>query len=332
MGDHLGTDRAGGSPDGFRGELPSHIERWVRASLITPQQAEGIWNLEGGAPAARRIPLVTEALGYLGLLLIAGALFAVLGKLQVSLRTLEMVLGGLVVLLFVGGWMLRAAEEPALSRLAGIQWLLSVAALVALVATVCIDLSPGNTVDTPHRGELMWTAMGVAAVVYAFPLYLRRRTVAQILALFVATAIAATAIVVLVFPGTSNVVGAVAAWALGIVWLILALRRSVGPTRMALALASLTIAIAPLYVSAGDHIPAAIALGIASTAGLMAASVVWRQTTLLFAGSAGLFVYVAWFIGRYLSDALGLPLALLLGGVALLALAVLAARLRKSTG
>lgn len=82
----------------------------------------------------------------------------------------------------------------------------------------------------------------------------------------------------------------------------------------------------------GDHVPAALALalGIGSTAGLMVGSVAWRQTTLLWSGSAGLFFYLAWFIGRYLSDSLGLPLALLLGGIALLALAVLTARLRKS--
>lgn len=328
MAEDLGTSKAEGS-DGFRRELHSHVERWVRASVITRQQAEAIWSFEGGPQPLRRIPLVTEALGYLGLLLIAGALLAVLGSLRAGLRTWEAVLGGLTVLLFVGGWTLRAAEEPALSRLAGVQWLLSVAALAGLVGTGGVDLLEG--VDTARRTELVWTAVGVATTVCALPMYLRRRTAAQLLALFTATMIAVPAIAVLASANTSNVVGAVAAWAVGLAWLALLRRTAIQPASLALALSSLVIAFAPAWIGPGDHVPAALALGIASTAGLMAASVAWRQTTLLASGSAGLFVYLAWFIGRYLSDSLGLPLALLLGGIALLALAVLTARLRRST-
>jgi hypothetical protein len=322
------------SHDGFRGELPNHLDRWVESSLITRQQRDAILDLERGTTVAtRRIPLVTEALGYLGLLLIGGALVAILANLDVSLRSWEMVWGALAVILFVGGWALRSSSEPALARLAGVQWVASVAALMALALCVSVDLLPGNVADNSEEGVRVWASTGVASAVYAILLYRSRRKAPQLLAAYGTTVIAVPAVILLALSGPSDMsatVGALGGSVLGLAWLALARLGVAEPRRLASAFAAIAIALSPVWIAPAS-IPAAITVGMVSTAGLMIASVVWRETTLLWAGAAGLFIYVAWFIGRYLSDALGLPMALLLGGIALLALAVLTSRLRKST-
>ncbi len=332
-GRELRADRGDPYSDAFRSDLPAHIDRWVTGSLITRQQGEAILGLEREKPkVSRRIPLVTEALGYLGLLLILAALFAILGKLDLGLRSSETVLGVLVVVLFAGGWALRSSPEPALQRLAGVQWVASVAALMAFVACVSVDLLPGNAARNSDQGVRVWASVGVASAAYELLLYRSRRKAPQLLAAFATTVVAVPAVILLVLSGPSDAsvtAGALGGSALGLVWLTLARRGIARPERMASALAALAIALFPMWIGAAS-IPVAIAVGMVSTAGLMIASVAWRETTLLWAGAAGLFIYVAWFIGRYLSDALGLPMALLLAGVALLALAVLTARLRKS--
>jgi len=331
----LGTGHAPArSPNGFGRVLPTHLRRWVDASLITTDQADAIITFETGErPPTRRIPLVTEALGYLGLVLIGGALITFLAKLQPGNHVWEAVLAGLAIALLAGGWLLRTTTEPALVRLADVQWFLSTVAFGALIGVVVGTEGFGGADPMRYHGPAIWTAIGGASTLYALPLYAGRRHPAQLLALFLATMIAVPAFIALVLgPGDATPsYAAIGAWAVGVGWLAEGRLRIVAPVHAAIVLGSLAVAIAPIYVAPpGTHVPAALALGIASTAALMALSVLWRRTTLLWVGAAGLFVYVAWFIGQYLSDAIGLPLALLLGGVALLALAVVTARLRKS--
>jgi hypothetical protein len=73
-------------------------------------------------------------------------------------------------------------------------------------------------------------------------------------------------------------------------------------------------------------------LGVGVAAALLATSVWQRSGPLLVAGAIGLFGYLVGAIVYFLSDSVGVPIALLLSGVALLGVAVVIARLKRFTG
>ena len=75
----------------------------------------------------------------------------------------------------------------------------------------------------------------------------------------------------------------------------------------------------------------AMLLGVGVAAALLVTSVWQRSTPLLVAGAIGLFGYLVGAIVYFLSDSVGVPIALLLSGVALLGVAVVIARLKRFT-
>jgi hypothetical protein len=64
---------------------------------------------------------------------------------------------------------------------------------------------------------------------------------------------------------------------------------------------------------------------------LLVAGSAWRRNVLLGIGAAAMVVFLAQAAGRYWQD-LGAPLAILLAGLGLLAVAVVLARLRPARG
>ena len=115
--------------------------------------------------------------------------------------------------------------------------------------------------------------------------------------------------------------------ALGVAWVLAGWRSALRPVTTALVLGSGLALVGPVVMI--ETKPGLnFILGLAISAALLVASVAIRQTVLLGFGAAGLFVYTLWTIGYYFSESLGWPLALLLSGVALLAIALLAVRLR----
>jgi hypothetical protein len=71
-----------------------------------------------------------------------------------------------------------------------------------------------------------------------------------------------------------------------------------------------------------------VILGVATAAALLAMSVRVHSTILLGFGTAGVFVFVPQVIVEFFGDSIGVPLALFVAGVVMLALALLVARLR----
>ena len=71
------------------------------------------------------------------------------------------------------------------------------------------------------------------------------------------------------------------------------------------------------------------AIGIATAAAAMAASVPLRNVPLLALGALAMFGYVTSVAARYLHDSLGVPSALAITGVLIIGLAVVSARLMR---
>lgn len=308
-------------------ELGRALQRWTEAGVITSAQAAAILELERGeAVQSRRISLVTEVIAYLGAALALVAAIQLGSQVWPDLSTA--VKAALLVcvtgLLWLGGWWIRTAQEPALRRLAGCLWAASTGGVGFLADTVTrqgIDLDAGATLT-----------VGAVTTAYAGLLFWLRRAALQQIALFGG--------VLWLCGGVSDVAGGsdwfgILVWTAGAAWLALAVTRSLAPRTAGLALGSsgmLGGALALVLEGAfGGGTGVGIALGLVTAGTLLALSVALRATVLLGVGVGGLFVFLPLAVDEYLGDSLGGPVALLVTGVAVLGAALGTLKLKGRT-
>ena len=312
-------------------DLGRRVERWVAAGVIGRDQGEAILALEGtaaGAPeaAGRRRAVVVEVLGYLGggLALVAGFVLGAESWAELGYWGRVAVLGTVTAVLLAAGWRLRGEDGRALPRLAGVLWLGAVAAFAGLLA-VLLGGRSDDAVDDP-------------TLAVAGGLYLVERRVLQQVALFgaaLATMLAAAGDLEVSWAGFEGATVAV----LGAGWLELGRRGLVVPRRTSEALGALAMvsgceALATVgRGSEGFGVGGwGLWLGLAVAVVLLVAGSAWRRTVLLGIGAAAMVVvFLFQAAGRYWHD-LGAPLAILLVGLALVAVAVVLARLRPARG
>jgi hypothetical protein len=318
-------------------DLGWRVERWVAAGVIGPEQGEAILALEGtsaeagGGPGGRRA-VVVEVLGYLGggLALVAGFVLGAESWAELGYWGRAGVLGAVTAVLLGAGWRLRTGEGRVLPRLASVLWLGAVAAFAGLLA-VLLGGRSDDAVDDPAL------AVAGGALVLAGGLYLVERRVLQQVALFgaaVATMLPAASALDLSWAGLEGAAVAV----LGAGWLELGRRGLVVPRRTSEALGALALvsgceALATVgRGSDGFGVGGwGLWLGLAVTVVLLVAGSAWRRNVLLGIGAAAMVVFLFQAAGRYWQD-LGAPLAILLVGLGLVAVAVVLARLRPARG
>ena len=219
----------------------------------------------------------------------------------------------------------RRVREPAIQRLAGVAWFLSVAGVAGTVGLAAHEVYGNN------NAAVTAIAVGLAATVYAAALWLVRPGALQNLALFaglVVTILGMAGIIVTVAGGASSarwLAFALALWVFGLAWAGLGWRRYVGPMWVTIPCGVILALIAP-SLAAGDH-GWVYAIGIATAAAAMAASVPLRNVPLLALGALAMFGYVTSVAVRYLHESLGVPSALAITGVLIIGLAVVSARL-----
>jgi hypothetical protein len=297
-------------------DLHGNVSRWVDAGLITREQADAIEAFEV-VPAAlpRRIPLVTEALGYLGAALALAAAAAFLGQSwdEISRSAQLAILAGAAAALWFGGWLLRHADDPAFGRLMSVLWFLS----VGVATGFFFVLGPEDDV------EQAWLVAGIGATVYAGALWLARKEALQLLAAFGGLVITAMAGLVVWMEVVPEWQPGMLIWALGLLLVLAAWVGFARPTTAAYAIGSLAAVIGPFIGPQGWT----QFVGLATGAALMALSVGVRRTILLGFGAFAVFVYLLRVAIQYLGHTVGLPLALLVAGVALLVAALVTARL-----
>ena len=198
---HPARPAAGVRPSG---RLAADLDRWVRDGLIEPAQAEAIARHEqrltamapvpapAPAPVAghrSRIPLVAEALGYIGGVLgLVGVLLLVQrswADLGTAVR-LAMTVGA-TVLAVLGGALVHEHRDPAAARLRGALWAVATATAGVfghVLATDVLEVSTGELVAAT-------TAAGVLAA--AAPLWWNRpRPLQQLASLGAAVVLAGT--------------------------------------------------------------------------------------------------------------------------------------------
>jgi hypothetical protein len=306
----------------------------VQAGLISGEQAQAIASFEAAhaeAPA-RRTPLVTEALAYLGGALALAAGLVALGRvwddMAPATRASWLAVGAVAAL--VAGAVVRSAD-PAIRRVGRVLWLVSAGLADAVALVVMLDVLER---DGPEAA--FWAFAAGSA--YAAILYGLRRTGLQQVAIFGAVAPAVGSAAAWAAeagaPPLANREGSYVGFAilaLGIAWLAVGWIRVVEPERVAFVLGSSAGLVGSLIATGDAEIPASV-IGLAFALSLLAASVVRRSNVLLGFGAAGTFLMLVSLIVRVFEDTLGVPIALLLSGAVLLVVALGTARLKRVVG
>jgi uncharacterized membrane protein len=308
-----------------------HLEAWESRELVTHDEAEAIRTFEQRHEEVDHgVPLVAEALGYLGAVLAVAAFFALIGPRWEDMdQWLRLtILGAGVVLTFAGGWLLRDEDEPALERLGSVLWTLSVAAIAGFLAQALV---------TDPVGDRPWALFVVAlgSTGYAWALQRLRPCAPLQAALFV---------------GTLGAFGGAAVWAsetgmtwfddqswwfgvttvmVSVAWILAGRAGLMRPRRAAYGIGAFGAVIGPTFSIPPEAL--GLWMGIAVSIGLIGASVVLRHTGVLALGAVGLFGYLTGTISFYLADTVGVPFALLLSGVVLVGVAIAVTKLRHET-
>ncbi len=235
---------------------------------------------------------------------------------------------GVAVFFLLAGIIGRRVREPAIQRLVGVVWFLSVAGVAGAVGLAAHEVY-GN-----DNAAVTAMAVGLAVTVYSAALWLVRRGAPQNLSLFaglVVTILGIAGIIVTVAGGAGSarwLAFAVALWVFGLAWAGLGWRRYVEPLWVTIPCGVILALIAPSF--AAGHYGWMYAIGIATAAAAMAASVPLRNVPLLALGALAMFSYVTSVAARYLHGSLGVPSALAIIGVLIIGLAVVSARLMRA--
>lgn len=298
------------------------LKRWVEAGLIDARTATAIEEYESERSGAGRIGRGMEAVAYLGAVLVLVALvvlatefwdrIAPWGRLALSVIV--------ALVLFVVGLLLGRSDEPALNRARTFAWFLTVAAVVLAAFVGLRDLA-----DVAEGATFVWVSL--ISLVAAGLLWWLGKSVLQMVAMGI-TAGASTVAVL-------SQIGSAPEWAfgfafagLGAFWLLMTWGGWFRPERTSYVLGGLGALL--IAFPEGSDLPWPL-LGLGVGLGLMALSVPLNQNVLLGLGVAGLFVYIPMTIFEVFGETLGVPVALLITGLVLLAVVVITMRLRKET-
>lgn len=294
------------------------IAIWVQRSR--PESGRvGAATAAGEAPP-KRISLLTEAVGYVGTILVLAGASAAIGQRWDEVSTAwRLVILGAATLLFLGiGWLIRSSAEPAFQRLTGVTWAVSVAAFAGSAAVV------NQFYDT--SGETAFLTITTTSTGYAAVLWWVHQHAIQQAALFTGVLLSWASIVVFANPeqNMDTPLIAVPLWAIGLTWAAGGWWRRLAPWFVAVPLGLLVALIAPAFI--GEYNALRFSLGIATAATVMALGVVAKFTPGLAMASAALLGYVIGAVTYYFGDTLGVPASLTIAGLLILTLAAVATR------
>lgn len=303
------------------------VSVWVAEGIISEEQAQRIRAREGlalGALAApgraSKMPLVIEALGYLGGAIVVVATMMIGGRYWSDLGDVARLglLGGAALLLLAGGWLLPASLGDLGSRLRSVVWLVSTGAVVGFLAVW------GSQVADLHGSDLALVITGGAAA-YAVVLFVARPAFLQQAAMMGLLGGTLTALLAKVVGGDSW--PAVGVWAAGVAWFALAEMGVLRPTGMARA-AGAALAVIGAMVSSFAGADPAIAFSLVTVASVVVLAVVLSDLVLLAIGSLGAIQAIITAANQWFPDSVVGAVALLVAGGGLVGTAIWIARRR----
>jgi hypothetical protein len=313
--------------------LFEHLATWERRSLLTHEEVDAIARFEEQqGPRASRVPLIAEVVAYLGAALAVGAVVALVGPRWGEISHGQKLLGAgtITVALLLAGAYLRGVAEPAARRLAGVLWTLGLGAMTGFLALVLFDLAPGQD-PAPWSVFVLGMTVGLAARLLLLWLPCEPLMVAMFVGTVAAVVGAGVWGVESGWTWLDDFRGwpAIAILLASLPFLVAGATGALTPDKSALALGAIGVVIAPMY--AMEWTGFGLLLGVGVSIALLGSSVWLRNTPMLIGGALGLFGYLVGTIVYFLSDTVGVPLALLLSGAVLIGVAVVTARLRRLT-
>ena len=309
-------------------DLEQHLDEWREAGLLEKRQIEAIEHFEEEhhpVEEPRRIPVVAEAIGYLGAALAGAAVmfFAINQWEQWNDVTRVAVLGTATLAAFAAGWFTRISDEPAVRRLSTVLLTATVGGTAATTAILGFDV-------LDLRDSYAAQYAGGAALVVAIALYLYRRHMLLQLAMLGAT-------ILTIMPGFDRLpMDTRQLWAgstmivLGGTWFVLGWRDLLTPGRGARIVGPLValMGASSLYDGDADRTWALLVAVVIAIA-IVALSIPFEQPELTFIGSVFTFQNLLIWLNATLKGTLAVPIALLVaGGMALGAALVLTRRMR----
>lgn len=315
--------------------LHDELERWRGVGLIDTATEEAIERFEAkqehpsaGAIAepARRIPVIAEAIAYLGAALAAAALMTVaIDQWETwSDWTRVAVVGVGAVAAFGIGLLTGGSEEPAIERLSVVMWAIATAGTGFTTGLFASEVLGWRDADAV-------TLAGAAAFAVGGGLYLIRRHGLQQLAMF-GGLVAMTMSYFTDWAGRrGQVAGGTALFVLGAAWFLLGLFDIVTPGRMARivgAIAAVTSVQVIYDGTAGWEW--AMLVGAILAMAVVGMSIPLEQPELTFIGAIWTFQYLLIWVNESFAGTLGVPIALAVAGaIALGASLVLTRRMRR---
>ena len=306
-------------------DLNQQLERWLDEEIITAEQAQRMRRSAMDSPPApidaayeeRRIPIVTEILGYVGAALAVWAVIFLASEYWGNLTDwAQMALfGALALSLFAAGGALLDSQEPAVGRLAGVLWAGSVLSFGGAMF-VLFDPILSYSVNTT------WTLIGVLAAVAGGLMLRIRQEAAQHIVFFAAVMTALMSMLNLGREPELFVFGFVA-WGIGLVWVMISRSGILQPVTVGMILGAITMLYgAQLAAIEGDTDTLGILLGLA-TAGLFAAAgVVFREKLAIILGGIGIFWFVPQAMFHFFGETFGGMFGLFISGLAIVGLAI----------
>lgn len=292
---------------------------WVRRART--QTPAGAGHLQSGESRGR-ISLLTEAIGYIGAILVLAGGGAAIGQQWESFGTPARLatLGGATLAFLIIGAFTRSSAEPAFKRLTSVTWAISVAGFAgtAVVLNQFYDA----------RAEVAFVTTATASTAYAVVLWALHSGAIQHAITFGGLLASAASILTWAIHDPSPWMIATPMWGIGVAWVALGWTRRISPWWMAVPLGLLVALIAPANMNVD---PAVYTLGIGTAGAVMALSVLGRFTPGLAIGAVGMLGYVVGAVTHYFSDTIGVPAALAITGLLILVLGAVVARLLRIT-
>jgi hypothetical protein len=309
--------------------LTAQLRRWTADGLLSQEQAAAILAAERARPPRPALPArparpasaLVELLGYLGgtLAVIGAGLLAARFWPDLTLWARLSLVGLVAVALWGTGALVPEHAAPALWRLRGVLWLGSSAAVAFFTALFGADVLELD-------GEAVALGAGLATAIHAGVLWWRRPRPLQQLACLAGLAVAAGAGVALA-GGNEAAVG-LSIWAVGVLWVLAGWRGLLPPSGVALVAGAILVLQGAQAAMSVHWEGAGLVFGLASAAGLLVAGTTGRRLALAVVGILGVVMFLPATVVHFFAGTVGVPVLLLLAGVALLALTMTLLRWR----
>lgn len=300
------------------GEL---IDEWISTGIITTEQAGRM--AAGAAPTGagggrRGTPVLVETLTYVGgAVVLAGcSLLTAYYWDDLSAAARVAVVAAACLALLVSGIAVPHELDGVGRRLRSVLWLASTAAFAGAVGL----LLDGGVLDLDAHDETRAVLVAAATTGYAGALWAAQRYGVQQVALMVSAAVFAGTLVA--WSGAPVEPG-VGVWAVGLGWTLLGLVGALTPAETPVAFGAVTAVLGAMTASTTD---AGMVLTLLTLAAIVGAAVARRDLLLLGIGSVATLVNVPAAMARWFPGSVAAAVALVIVGLALVALAAWLAR------